>query len=118
MIRRDAPGPSLMPSEKPQNMSEELVVKAARIAALNHIGPVRKLEIRIENGGISVIATLIVVEQIGNPLEEIRISTALKIDPLAGIGDEIECDVTPPGFGQTVVEECRNLVTSIDARSR
>lgn len=91
-------------------MNEELVTRAARIAALEHIGPARNLQVRIENGGISVFASLIVVESVENPLEEIDLTTALKVDPQAVIGDELRCDVTPHNFGRMTAEACRRVV--------
>ena len=68
------------------------------------------VNINRENGKISVNAIKKVVEDIEDPVLEINIKEAHKINPKCEVGDKISIEVTPMNFGRIAAQTARNIV--------
>jgi len=71
-------------------------------AAKKAVGPARELRVEIDqkNGDIKAFAKLIVSEKVISKHDQITVFDARRIKPDAQIGDELEKEVTPTGFGR------------------
>src|SRR5213076_1609946 len=71
-------------------------------AAKKAIGPARELRCAIDpkTGDIRAFAKLVVSERVLSKHDQISVFDARRIKPDAQIGDEIEVEVTPTGFGR------------------
>ena len=78
------------------------VQKALLSAAKKAVGPRRELRTLIDQktGELRALAKLLVVEKVVEKQQEISVLEARRIRPQVAIGDEVEVDVTPVGFGQ------------------
>jgi N utilization substance protein A len=78
------------------------VQEALLSAAKKAVGPARELRVDIDqkNGDIKAFAKLIVSERVISKHDQITVFDARRIKPEAQIGDEIEKEVTPTGFGR------------------
>jgi transcription termination/antitermination protein NusA len=91
---------------------EEAVLSAAKKA----VGPARELRVAIDqkNGDIRAYAKLIVSEKVNNKHDQISVFDAHRIKPDAQVGDELEVEVTPVGFGRIAAQYAKQaLVTQI-----
>jgi N utilization substance protein A len=77
---------------------EEALVSAAKKA----VGPARELRCVIDTktGDIKAFAKLMVSEKVLSKHDQITVFDARRIKPDAQLGDEIEVEVTPAGFGR------------------
>jgi len=77
---------------------EEALVSAAKKA----VGPARDLRCTIDtrNGDIKAFAKLVVAERVLSKHDQITVFDAHRIKPDAKLGDELEVEVTPAGFGR------------------
>src|SRR5260221_7580182 len=77
---------------------EEALVSAAKKAG----GPARELRwvIDTKTGDIKAFAKLVVSEKVLSKHDQITVFDARRIKPDAQLGDEIEVEVTPAGFGR------------------
>ena len=62
------------------------------------------------DGEITALANLIVVEHIQNVHDEILLARAKKVKPEAILGDVIEVEVTPEGFGRIAAQTARQAI--------
>jgi transcription termination/antitermination protein NusA len=71
-------------------------------AAKKAVGPARELRVQIDqkNGDIKAFAKLIVSEKVSNRQEQISLFDARRIRSEAQLGEEVEVEVTPAGFGR------------------
>lgn len=69
-----------------------------------------KVEIDRENGDIKVYSLKEVVEEVEDPILEISLSEAKKINNLYELGDEVPIEVTPKNFGRIAAQTARNIV--------
>lgn len=76
--------------------------KALFSAAKQAVGPVRELRVVInqKTGDIHAFAKLLVAEKVVNRREEISLVDARRIKQQVSIGEEVDVDVTPVGFGR------------------
>lgn len=85
---------------------QEAIKEAVEAAAQKAVGASR--EIRVENdpktGELRAYAKLVVVDRVTNPQNEISRFDALQIVDEANLGDEIEKEVTPTGFGRIAAQ--------------
>lgn len=91
---------------------EEAVLSAAKKA----VGPARELRVAIDqkNGDIRAFAKLIVSEKVTNKHDQLAVFDAHRIKADAQVGDEIEVEVTPVGFGRIAAQYAKQaLVTQI-----
>src|SRR5882757_4673377 len=77
---------------------EEALLSAAKKA----VGPARELRCVIDpkTGDIKAFAKLVVSEKVLSKHDQITVFDARRIKPDAQLGDEIEVEVTPAGFGR------------------
>ncbi|MDB6025241.1 MAG: nusA [Verrucomicrobiales bacterium] len=92
--------------EREKGISRDALIGAVQEALLSAakkaIGPVRSLRVEIDpkNGDIRAFAQLTVSEKVTNKQEQISMFDARRIKPDAVIGQEVEVEVTPAGFGR------------------
>ncbi|MCB1089286.1 MAG: transcription termination/antitermination protein NusA, partial [Verrucomicrobiae bacterium] len=81
-------------------------------ASRKSIGPARDLRIHIDpqKGKIKVTATLVVVDHVQKPYDEIDGFTARRIRPEVQIGDELEVEVTPKNFGRIAAQTAKQAM--------
>jgi N utilization substance protein A len=89
-----------------KGISKEVLLAAVNdallAAAKKAVGPARELRCQIDeqSGDIKAYAKLVVVDRVSSPHDEISLAEARKIKPDAALGEEIEKEVTPGGFGR------------------
>lgn len=92
--------------EREKGISREVLLNAVQEALLSAakkaVGPARELRVQIEpkSGDIKAFAKLIVSEKVSNRQEQISQFDARRVKPDAQIGEEVEVEVTPAGFGR------------------
>jgi len=92
--------------EREKGISREVLVAAVQEALLSAakkaIGPARELRVEIDpkNGDIRAFAKLVVSEKVISKHDQISVFDARRVKPDAQVGDEIEKEVTPAGFGR------------------
>ena len=71
-------------------------------AAKKAVGPARELRVEIDNknGDIRAFAKLIVSEKVISKHDQISVFDSRRIKPDSQVGDELEIEVTPAGFGR------------------
>ena len=96
--------------EKEKGISREILISAVNealiTAAKKAVGAARELrcEINPKTGEIKAFAKLIVVEVVQSKHDEISRFDARRIKEDASIGDEVEIEVTPMGFGRVAAQ--------------
>ncbi len=102
--------------EKEKGIDRDTMVDAIQQALLSasrkSIGPARELRIEVDpvKGKISAIATLIAVAEVNAPYDEIPLATAQKIKPGAGLGDEVDVEITPKDFGRIAAQAAKQAM--------
>ncbi|MCF6313450.1 MAG: transcription termination factor NusA [Verrucomicrobiales bacterium] len=102
--------------EKEKGIDRATMIEALESALLaasrKSIGPARGLEIRInpDNGEIKATASLVVVETVAHPYDQLDLVTARKIRPDAELDQEIEVDVTPKDFGRIAAQTAKQAM--------
>ena len=92
--------------EREKGISRDVLVSAVQDALLSAakkaVGPARELRVAIDpkNGDIKAFAKLIVTEKPISKHDQISVFDARRIKSEANIGDEVEKEVTPTGFGR------------------
>ena len=92
--------------EREKGISRDVLVSAVQDALLSAakkaVGPARELRVDIDpkNGDIRAFAKLIVTEKPISKHDQISVFDARRIKPDAVVGDEVEKEVTPTGFGR------------------
>src|SRR6185295_10561515 len=81
---------------------QEALVQAAKKA----VGPARELRCVIDqkNGDIRAFAKLVVSEKVLSKHDQISVFDARRLKPDAQIGEELEVEVTPTGFGRIAAQ--------------
>lgn len=102
--------------EKEKGIDRATMVDALEGALLSasrkSIGPARELKIHIDpqKGKIKVTATLVVVDHVVKPYDEVDGFTARRIKPDIQIGDELEVEVTPKNFGRIAAQTAKQAM--------
>lgn len=102
--------------EKEKGIDRMTMVEALEGALLSasrkSIGPARDLRIHIDphKGSIKVTSTLIVVDRVMKPYEEIDIFTARRIQPEIQVDEELEVEVTPKNFGRIAAQTAKQAM--------
>jgi N utilization substance protein A len=102
--------------EREKGIKREVLLDALSSALLTaakkSVGPARDLRVTIDpkSGEITALANLIVVESVQNIHDEITLNRARKIKPNAALGDTIEVEVTPEGFGRIAAQTARQAI--------
>lgn len=92
--------------EREKGISRDVLVGAVQDALLSAakkaVGPARELRVDIDpkNGDIRAFAKLIVTEKPISKHDQISVFDARRLKPDANVGDEVEKEVTPTGFGR------------------
>jgi N utilization substance protein A len=92
--------------EREKGINRDVLVGAVQEALLSAakkaVGPARELRVEIDqkNGDIRAFAKLIVAEKVISQHDQISVFDARRIKADAQVGDEIEKEVTPTGFGR------------------
>jgi transcription termination/antitermination protein NusA len=92
--------------EREKGISRDILVGAVQEALLSAakkaVGPARELRVAIDpkNGDIQAFAKLVVADRVISKHDQISVFDARRIKPDAQVGDEIEKEVTPTGFGR------------------
>jgi N utilization substance protein A len=86
----------------------EALVSAAKKA----VGPARELRCQIDqkNGDIKAFAKLIVSERVQSKHDQISVFDARRFKPDAQLGDEVEVEVTPAGFGRIAAQYAKQAL--------
>jgi transcription termination/antitermination protein NusA len=92
--------------EREKGISRQVLISAVEesllSAAKKAVGPARELRCSIDpkSGDIKAFAKLIVSEKVVSKHDHISLPDARKVKPDAQLGDEVEVEVTPAGFGR------------------
>ena len=92
--------------EREKGISREVLVGAVQEALLSAakkaVGPARELRVEIDpkNGDIRAFAKLVVSDRVISKHDQISVFDSRRIKPDAQIGEELEVEVTPTGFGR------------------
>ena len=84
----------------------EAIKDALEAAAKKAVGASRDLRVETDpkTGKLRAYAKLVIVDRVTNPQDEISRFDALQIVDEANLGDEIEKEVTPTGFGRIAAQ--------------
>jgi len=102
--------------EKEKGISRDVLTAAVQEALLSAakkaVGPARELRVAIENktGDIRAYAKLVVSEKVISKHDQITVFDARRIKADAQIGDEIEIEVTPTGFGRIAAQYAKQAL--------
>jgi len=90
----------------------EAIESAVLQAAKKSVGPARDLRIEIDrkSGSLRALAKLQVVERVSSSHDEVSLGRAQALKPDAQIGDEIEVEVTPSGFGRIAAQTAKQAM--------
>ncbi|HEY3107102.1 MAG TPA: transcription termination factor NusA [Chloroflexota bacterium] len=71
-----------------------------------------KVAVRIdrESGEVRVYTDKVVVAEVRDPQTEVSLGEALRVDPDANLGRQVEVDNTPPNFGRIAAQTARQVV--------
>src|SRR5260221_14506554 len=92
--------------EREKGISRDILMAAVQesllAAAKKAIGPARELRVVIDpkTGDIKAFAKLVVSEKAAPSHDQISVFDARRIKPDAQLGEEVEVEVTPTGFGR------------------
>src|SRR5487761_2366778 len=92
--------------EREKGISRDVLVAAVQEALLSAakkaVGPARELRVETDpkTGDIKAFAKLIVSEKVISQHDQISVFDARRLKPDAQVGDEVEKEVTPTGFGR------------------
>lgn len=96
--------------EKEKGISRDVLMSAVQeallTAAKKAVGPARELRVVIEpkTGDIKAFAKLVVSNQVASKHDQISVFDARRIKPDAQVGEELEVEVTPTGFGRIAAQ--------------
>jgi len=90
----------------------EAIESAVLQAAKKSVGPARDLRIEIDrkSGSLRALAKLQVVERVSSSHDEVSLGRAQALKPDAQIGEEIEVEVTPSGFGRIAAQTAKQAM--------
>src|SRR5579859_3451956 len=102
--------------EREKGISRDVLVGAVQDALLSAakkaVGPARELRVAIDpkNGDIKAFAKLIVTEKPISKHDQISVFDARRIKADAKVGDELEKEVTPTGFGRVAAQYAKQAL--------
>ena len=102
--------------EKEKGISREVLTAAVQEslvqAAKKAVGPARELRCSIDqkNGDIRAYAKLIVSDKVSSKHDQISVFDARRVKADAQIGDELEIEVTPNGFGRIAAQYAKQAL--------
>ncbi|HVV00726.1 MAG TPA: transcription termination factor NusA [Verrucomicrobiae bacterium] len=102
--------------EREKGINRETLVGAVQEALLSAakkaVGPARELRVAIDqkNGDIKAFAKLMVSEKVISTHDQISVFDARRIKADAQVGDEVEVEVTPVGFGRIAAQYAKQAL--------
>lgn len=106
--------------EREKGINRDVLVGAVQEALLSAakkaVGPARELRVAIDqkNGDIKAFARLIVSEKVISKHDQISVFDARRLKADAQVGEELEVEVTPVGFGRIAAQYAKQaLMTHI-----
>ncbi len=102
--------------EREKGINREVLVGAVQEALLSAakkaVGPARELRVDIDNknGDIKAFAKLIVSDKVISKHDQLSVFDARRIKEGAQVGDEIEVEVTPTGFGRIAAQYAKQAL--------
>jgi N utilization substance protein A len=102
--------------EKEKGISRDVLTSAVHEALLSAakkaVGPARELRVAIESktGDIRAFAKLMVSEKVISKHDQLSVFDARRIKPDAQVGDEVEIEVTPTGFGRIAAQYAKQAL--------
>ncbi len=102
--------------EKERGIDRETLIQAVEAALLSasrkSVGPARSLRIHIDRKScdIKAYATLEVVEKVVSKNDHVSLQDARKVNPSAQLGDMVEVEVTPQGFGRIAAQTAKQAI--------
>ena len=102
--------------EKEKGISRDVLTAAVQEALLSAakkaVGPARELRVAIEpkSGDIRAYAKLVVSDKVVSKHDQISVFDARRIKAEAQVGDEIEKEVTPTGFGRIAAQYAKQAL--------
>jgi N utilization substance protein A len=102
--------------EKEKGISRDVLLNAVQesllSAAKKAVGPARELRVAIEpkTGDIKAFAKLVVAERVISKHDQISQFDARRLQADAKVGDELEVEVTPTGFGRIAAQYAKQTI--------
>jgi len=102
--------------EREKGVSRETLMAAVQEALLQAakkaVGPARELRVQMDskNGDIKAFAKLIVADKVISQHDQISVFDARRIKPDAKVGEEVEKEVTPQGFGRIAAQYAKQAL--------
>jgi N utilization substance protein A len=102
--------------EREKGVSRETLMAAVQEALLSAakkaVGPARELRVEMEpkTGDIKAFAKLIVADKVISQHDQISVFDARRLKADAKVGDEIEKEVTPTGFGRVAAQYAKQAL--------
>ena len=102
--------------EREKGINRDVLVGAVQEALLSAakkaVGPARELRVDIDNknGDIKAFAKLIVSDKVISKHDQISVFDARRIKDGANVGDEVEVEVTPTGFGRIAAQYAKQAL--------
>src|SRR3974377_2047894 len=102
--------------EKEKGISRDVLTSAVQEALLSAakkaVGPAREPRVSIEpkNGDIRAFAKLVVSDKVISKHDQISVFDARRLKADAQLGDEIEVEVTPTGFGRIAAQYAKQAL--------
>src|SRR6185369_9208484 len=102
--------------EREKGISRDVLVGAVHesllSAAKKAVGPARELRVAIDpkNGDIRAFAKLVVADRVISKHDQISVFDARRIKSDAQVGDEVEKEVTPTGFGRIAAQYAKQAL--------
>ncbi len=102
--------------EKEKGISRDVLMGAVHesllSAAKKAVGPARELRVEIDSksGDIRAYAKLVVSEKVISKHDQISVFDARRAKPDAQVGEEVELEVTPTGFGRIAAQYAKQAL--------
>ncbi len=102
--------------EREKGINRDVLVGAVQEALLSAakkaVGPARELRVAIDqkSGDIRAYAKLVVSEKVISKHDQISVFDSRRIKPDAQVGEEIEVEVTPVGFGRIAAQYAKQAL--------
>src|SRR5262252_5259372 len=102
--------------EREKGINRDVLIAAVHEALLSAakkaIGPARELRVVIDqkNGDIKAFAKLIVSDKVVSKHDQLSVFDARRVKPESQVGDELEVEVTPVGFGRIAAQYAKQAL--------
>src|SRR2546423_15049319 len=102
--------------EREKGINRDVLVGAVQEALLSAakkaVGPARELRVAIDqkNGDIHAFAKLVVTERVISKHDQISLFDSRRIKADAQVGEEVEVEVTPVGFGRIAAQYAKQAL--------